>query len=192
MKRVFLAAPVNVNTGFISYYREIKTVMPPNSVNWIDPANMHITLRFFGDTDDNNILRIIMGVSHVVERADSFNIRLTSLGVYRNIKRPQVLWMGCSEPSKLVGIKKHIDRELAGEGFDPEKGRYTPHLTLGRVRQGNEIHDLAGIIKQYKNTVFMDHHFGELILFESRLKPSGPDYIPLHRFSLNLFKSPSS
>lgn len=186
MKRVFLALPLQVTDSFTSYYRGIRNNLPRTAVKWVNPENMHLTLRFFGNIEETDILKIIAGISRATGNTESFNTRFISLGVFRSVEKPQVLWVGCNNPANLIRLKKDIDNELSVEGFQPEKGKYSPHLTIGRVKPGNQIPNMREIIGKYKKTIFMDQAFSEVILFESILHPEGPEYIPLERFVLKL------
>jgi 2'-5' RNA ligase len=183
MKRIFLAADIDAGPPFIDHYREIQKLLPDKSVKWVDFLKMHLTIRFFGNTGDEETEKICMAVLSAVHAFPSFSIKFASLGVFRDLANPRVIWAGCENPENIRVLKSLIDRQLITAGFPPESN-FSPHLTLGRVKGPVQKSVLKEVIEKYKNTTFMVQQINSLILYESRLKPAGPDYIALQEFSL--------
>ena len=184
MKRIFLAADIEADEKFIRYFKEIHDSLPGKSIKWVNPLQMHITLRFFGDTDDDDILKISKAVLRATQNFPAFDSGFVSLGVFKSLSRPHVIWAGCENPDNLKNLKFVIDKELSGEGFLPDRSDYSPHLTLGRIRDFHQRIRLGDIIEKYRDTQFLMQHFGSVILYESRLRPSGPEYIAIQEFRL--------
>jgi RNA 2',3'-cyclic 3'-phosphodiesterase len=183
MKRIFLAADIDAGLPFINHYRDIQKLLPGKSVKWVDFFKMHLTIRFFGNTGDEETEKICMAVLSAVHDFPSFSIKFASLGVFRDLAKPRVIWTGCENPENIRILKSLIDRQLETAGFPPENN-FSPHLTLGRIKGPVQRSVLKEVIEKYTKTSFMVQQINSLILYESRLKPAGPEYFALQEFSL--------
>jgi 2'-5' RNA ligase len=104
-------------------------------VKWVDPGNIHLTLKFLGDIDAASVDNITTAIEQAVKDFTPFNIEVRGLGVFPNINRIQVVWVGLyGDLEKLGQLQKHIETNLESLGFPPENRPFTPHLTLARVR----------------------------------------------------------
>lgn len=83
-----------------------------------------------------------------------------------------------------MSLNNHIFRGLTDAGFKLEERSFRPHVTLGRIKYLKDISLLESAIEPFKNVNFQEVFISEVILFESILKPSGPVYRPLGKFSL--------
>jgi len=117
-------------------------------------------------------------------------VRLGSAGAFPNVRRPQTLWIGFSgsiEP--LATLAGQVEDELGPLGFPPEGRAFRPHLTIGRVRSGKGLSELAGRLQQVAGDPRqpgwdLEWRVDELHLVQSVLRPSGPEYTTLERFPL--------
>jgi len=186
MKRIFLATDIKADAEFIRHFADIQHKLPAKDIRikWVDPLHMHITLRFFGDTGDDEINLISKAVLRATASFRSFDAGFASLGVFRSLAKPYVIWAGCERPDDLRNLKYLIDEELAKEGFPPDKGDYSPHLTLGRIREVRNNTSLAEAVKSYRDIFFLLQNVRSVILYESKLSPAGPDYTALQEFIL--------
>jgi len=91
---------------------------------------------------------------------------------------------GCDKPEGLTGLKKAMDRALEPEGIMPERRDFSPHFTLGRIKKVRSAAKLARLIEQYNEHTFCLQDVERLILYESILRPPGPEYIPLQTWEL--------
>jgi 2'-5' RNA ligase len=104
-------------------------------VRWVDPGNIHLTLKFLGDIDAASTDKIVTALEQAVKDFTPFNIEVRGLGVFPNMNRIQVAWVGLyGELEKLGQLQKRIEASLESLGFPPENRPFTPHLTLARVR----------------------------------------------------------
>ena len=119
-------------------------------VRWVEPGIIHLTLKFLGDTDTAIIGDITKAMEEAARGAQPFNIEVGGLGVFPNLQRVQIVWVGLSgELEKLGQLQKRIETNLNPLGFKPEARSFTPHLTLGRVRDNagpNERQDLGRVV----------------------------------------------
>lgn len=164
--RLFVAVdiPETVRVAIGSLISRLKCPGP----KWVDPKNLHLTLKFVGETSD------LEGVTRLLSDIDGtgFEIGLKGLGSF-----PRVLWVGVAAPPEMARLARRIDEALTPMGIPPEQRPFSPHLTLARVKEGR-------IPKFDQQPDFGTFPVREFVLYQSRLSPAGPTYIPLHRFPL--------
>ena len=110
-KRLFIAIHVVPDQKFTHYLDQIKNVLISEKIRWVKPENYHITLRFLGDTDTRLIPEISSGLLSSLQNLKSFTLDLFSLGVFRSLYNPRVLWIGISHSEVLLSLKKSISIE---------------------------------------------------------------------------------
>ena len=105
------------------------------SVKWVDPYGIHLTLKFLGNIGIDQIGEITRAIEEAVQGISPFHLEVKGLGVFPNLRRVQVAWVGISgEIDRLSQLQQRIDSNLAPLGFAPESRRFTPHLALARLR----------------------------------------------------------
>ncbi len=108
----------------------------PTGVRWVDPAGMHLTLKFLGNVEPGLVDGIIEAMARPAAGASPFSIHLSGLGVFPNERRPRVLWAGVEGGlDALRELREQIEEAVSGLGFPRERRPFSPHLTLGRVRE---------------------------------------------------------
>jgi 2'-5' RNA ligase len=175
-----LAAHVKEQIG--SFIDRIRT--DSRCVRWADPAGIHLTLKFLGDVDEASISRIGECVVSAKGSIEKILIRIHEKGVFPNPKRPRVLWLGIEEGSgNLAALQQRLEDELFKAGFPREEREFTPHLTIGRVRFQDGIHE---VIRNFENSPFpgVDFQAEEVVVMRSDLRPSGAIYTPLRKYKL--------
>ena len=104
-------------------------------IKWVDPYSIHLTLKFLGSIAADRIKEITEAMDEAAQGIPPFHLEVKGLGVFPNLKRVQVVWVGMSgEVDKLNQLQKRIESNLARLGFAPESRSFTPHLTLARLR----------------------------------------------------------
>jgi RNA 2',3'-cyclic 3'-phosphodiesterase len=145
----------------------------------VAPANLHFTLKFLGPIDESKIDPIADALEVGVCPFPRFTINAKGLGVFPDLKRPRVLWVGL-EGSELTSLASTVERVLTPLGFAPEKRVFTPHLTVGRWRQfGDSGKKLAPELESWKSFNFGESTVAAVIFFQSVLKQQGVAYHPL-------------
>ena len=136
--RVFIALDIapEARRGLVAAMRELQTAIP-NGVRWVDPAGIHLTLKFLGNIDPNLVEPVFQGMRGSAEGTAPFQLRLFDLGLFPNARQPRVLWAGVAgELKPLEGLQQRVDESVSPLGFPRERQPFRPHLTLGRVREG--------------------------------------------------------
>jgi 2'-5' RNA ligase len=190
--RLFIAVelPEELKRVLTEIGREIGARIPPNTVRWVKPAAMHLTLVFLGETPAGKLDAIKEAAASAAARIPKTSFRAIGLGCFPNPRRPRVVWVGVEESAgNLERLKQMLDEELEPLGFRPEKRRFSPHLTLGRVgRQASRQAEaeLGQIVERatLRDVGGVDVTYIHLI--RSDLRPSGAVYTTLASFPLGV------
>jgi len=144
-------------------------------VRWVHDEGLHLTLKFFGEVGAERLDVIVEALRFAAEGAGPQPLALGELGAFPSRSRPRVLWVGVQAPPSLELLQDRIERGSEAIGFPPEGTPFQPHVTLGRVREGQRIprqglDDHAG---RFQPLPFVAQ---ELVLYESVLTTGGPRY----------------
>jgi 2'-5' RNA ligase len=158
------------------------------SVKWVDTEGIHLTLKFLGNVDEGEIPALKEALSEAVEGIVPFNLALGNPGAFPNIQAPRVVWVGVvGEVETLITLHNNIKDVLAPLGFSPEVRAFSPHLTLGRVRDeasSVERRHLGEVIASLKGGEGSSFKVDSLSLMRSRLTREGAIYNRLASFAL--------
>lgn len=106
------------------------------SVSWVSPENLHYTMRFLGEVGEDGARRVAEAAGEAAAAVPAFDARLGGLGAFPNPRRARVLWIGLSTGAEsLTALAQALDRALKPRGFGAPDHPFSPHLTLGRVRE---------------------------------------------------------
>ena len=134
--RSFIAIklPDELKRGLTQLQAQLKLGNQP-SVKWVDPNSIHLTLKFLGNVPVDRIDNITGAMEKAAQGISPFHLEVKDLGVFPNLRRVQVVWVGISgQVERLSQLQQRIESNLAPLGFAPESRPFTPHLTLARVR----------------------------------------------------------
>ena len=109
----------------------------PGGIRWVDPAGVHLTLKFLGDVDAGLVAGLLRAMDESAARfgRPDLQLQLARLGTFPNQREPRVLWAGVSGDTEgLEQLQRLVDGAISNLGFAPERRPFRPHLTLGRVR----------------------------------------------------------
>jgi len=184
--RTFIAVAVSdgVRTRIADLIGHLRTSGAKTS--WTKPANMHLTLKFLGDTSETRIPDVCRAVSGAVERIAPFQLALTGAGAFPNDRRPRTVWIGAEQGSReICELAEMIETALHAGGFPREHRRFKPHLTIGRVRGGGPAQiELGRLIGSHTEFEAGTSPIDEVLVFASHLASSGPTYQVLGRAPL--------
>ena len=140
---------------------------------WIDPANYHITLRFIGDIDDRTADEIADGLGRVDR--PRFNLSLEGLGAFGS-RKPHSIYAGVTPTPALKELQAEHERIIQRVGLEPERRKFTPHVTLARLRNPSEAEVAAFLAARgaFRTTPFA---VGRFVLLSSRASKGGGPYL---------------
>lgn len=163
--------------------RRAERLAPHARIAWIPRERMHLTVRFIGNVDDG-MVESIRAVLHPPLSVAPFDLVLAGSGAFPRTGAPRVLWAGVMAGGEsLGGVAREVTGRLRQVGVAPEPRDYRPHLTLARIR------DAGGLTSSRWCNALGDQMVGTtrietITLFESRLSPKGPTYVPLQQTPL--------
>lgn len=151
------------------------------NVRWVEPENMHLTLKFLGEVGSLELPDVCRAVEEAVAEVPGFTFDVGGVGAFPKVDRPRTIWLGVTSGiEELSELHKAIENTLYKLGYPPENRRFSPHLTLGRVKHaGPELAELSerisSLADQRAGTAAVD----EVTVFSSELTREGPVYQPL-------------
>jgi 2'-5' RNA ligase len=184
MKRIFIAVKVEPGAELIRMISTVKALLGAEYIKWVDPANIHITLAFLGDTEEKRIKNLSNMLKESCRGFREFDFLLAGTGVYKNYRDPRVIWVGIKSQEMLSGLYDKIAEGLIDTGFAIEVRQFRPHLTLGRVKSIKDTENLKKVLEKYRDTEFQKVDVKEVFLYESILLQTGPIYKSLGKYHL--------
>lgn len=155
-----------------------------NGAKWSVPENLHITLTFIGEVNEGQA-EDIDGLLAAI-RLPAFSLQLKGVGVFADGDRPKVLWLGVSAPEMLAQLKSKIDSILRRNGFDIERHKYIPHLTLARLSRPDPD-DLGKFLQAHSLFETEPWRAEDFTLYHSIETKHGRAYDPLVDYALTLY-----
>ncbi|MFH1359817.1 MAG: RNA 2',3'-cyclic phosphodiesterase [Candidatus Omnitrophota bacterium] len=146
-------------------------------VKWVKPDNIHLTLKFLGQTSLKKIDAIIQIMQSCVKSNHAFSIEPVHLGAFPRIENPQVIWLGIENGKQdLLQIASCLDEKLTDCGFERENRAFQAHMTLGRLRSSLNKLALTKAIKNFSYPKTIRQPVRSVSLIKSTLTPQGPIY----------------
>jgi RNA 2',3'-cyclic 3'-phosphodiesterase len=147
-------------------------------VKWVEPHNLHLTLKFLGNVHENDTVQLCRAVQRGAAEVEPFDIELRGAGAFPNVARPRTVWLGAgSGTEEMIALHDHIEAALAELGYREEHRRFAVHLTIGRVRGvGPSIAELGALVQQQADFPVGRLTVGKATVFTSKLTSDGPVY----------------
>ena len=179
--RLFIAIeiPENIRTVFAALLKDFRALAP--QLKWVRTENLHVTLKFLGETDPSKSGSLQNALSGV-RSAEPANLEFRGLGFFPNEKRPRVFWAGMEASAILKTLAADVDQALHKLGFPLEERPFAPHLTLARIFLPILPPKLLQAINEKSGQTFGSLSADEFHLIESKLKPAGAEYTTLQSF----------
>ena len=154
-----------------------------HAARWVPAANLHLTLRFVGETSPERADFLRANLRAPIRREAAFGLALLGLGCFPRVEKPQVLFIAVAPvEDTLLVLHRSVERVIQSGGFEADARRFHPHLTIARFKQREPA--LHKTLPGYSEHAWGSMSVSEVILFESRLSGSGARYHVLERFGL--------
>jgi len=174
--RTFIAVKINPGEKLLSLFEGIQKELSGELIKWAEPGQLHLTLKFLGDTTLRQAKEIETILEEMATQISPFRFRISGLGFFKNQGQPKVLFAGITEWEKIKQLASEIDRQVAFLGFAGELREFRPHLTLGRIKYIKNKSRFYALVEKLKETEFQNVEVDEIVFFQSVLKPHGPVY----------------
>lgn len=184
MKRLFIAVPVTPKPELLETIRVLKSELASEQINWVSPENLHFTLQFLGDTYEKQIPDIVKGLHEFSLKFHPGSGILKGIGYFSQQGNPRVIFTELEGLPEMATMANEIFKITEPIGFIPDHRKFKPHLTLGRIKFLKNKTKFFRLVESLKDKEFQKFSASQIILFESRLQPSGPVYKPIEKFIL--------
>jgi len=150
----------------------------------VSSENQHLTLKFIGETEENNIPYIEKVISVATAKFLPIKATIKGVGVFPDEKNVRVFWAGMESAGQLKKVNNLIETELENAGISKKEGRFKEHITLARFRSIPNLSSLREILERYKDEFFGMMEIREIDLIKSDLRPSGPIYTTIFKSAI--------
>jgi RNA 2',3'-cyclic 3'-phosphodiesterase len=185
MPRLFIGITCTSQDYLKARQIELKKILSESTVNWVNPENFHITLKFLGEVDEFYLNSILLLLERITQRLQPIILSPDRIGFFGPPLNPRVIWFGYKEELLLLRLQQHIDEALIELGFHPEEKKFTPHLTLARVKHAIEGQRFIAYIENQKVQSEEKFRVKAFQLFKSTLHKEGPEYTILREFQID-------
>ncbi len=183
--RLFISVelPEDIKKNVAKIITELKKT--DAKVKWIEPKNLHITLKFLGWVKDSKIDEIIDLTTKAVAQIKSFKAKFAGIGSFPKGRKPKVVWVGTAEGGDvLCSMAQALEGALAKVGYRSEARGFKSHITIGRVKEDKGVNKLIEKIGALKSTDFGEVIVNSINIMKSTLTPKGPIYKILKEIKL--------
>lgn len=174
--RCFIAVPLDkdIKKEIASSTENLKKT--GSDVRWVSVENLHITLKFLGDTDEQILPLLKEKLSIIASSSRPFSLTLQGTGVFPDQRRPRVVWIDIKDHEELMRLQEEIEEVATSLGFSREDRPFSPHLTIGRVRSPRNIAALLAALEKLKEKDFGNIDVRSVCLMKSELRSAGAQY----------------
>ena len=180
--RTFIAVEVTptIRSRLVAMQRELASTA--QEVKWVEEDNLHVTLKFLGQVDEREVHTVCRLAQEAVAGQDPFEMTVAGIGAFPNANRPRVIWAGVTAGGpELIRIHANLEQALRAQGYPREDRPYTPHITLGRIRQITPNSQLAAALEQHQDWEGGHTLVREVLVMASELGSDGPHYTVMGR-----------
>jgi 2'-5' RNA ligase len=185
MKRLFVAVKVHPSPDFLDTYYSLKSGLKFCRITWVKPESTHLTLKFFGETEEKRIPEISRVLKEVAASHKPFVSELADVGIFGSSYAPKVIWFGMENAEPLKKLGSDVLQALEQIGWEKDRQNFVPHLTVGRIKEIPDKKLFQKIIDEHKKTRMQEIDVREFYLYESILNRDGPIYNVLETYKLS-------
>lgn len=186
MKRLFAAIKVEPDPNFVKTFAELNSTLHYERIKWVETENIHLTLKFFGETPEDLIPGILSAMAVAASTVDPFLFSISDTGIFGSRYDPKVIWFGIKNCEPLLKLAANLNIGLEKAGWPGDRQNFVPHLTIGRIRQLRDKELFQRTIARFAHTYIQQQAAGKLTLFESILRREGPLYLEVASYKLGI------
>lgn len=155
------------------------------SAGWTRPEGIHLTLKFLGEVPDAKVQEIMQALDGAVKGSGKLTLKVEGAGMFPNVKNPRVLWIGVTgDIEKLAALQAAVEDAMARLDFEHETRKFSPHLTLARIKFLKPRDNWQQVIEGIKDVKLGGFETGQVSLMKSELKREGAVYTEIGRAEL--------
>ena len=176
MKRLFAAIKVHPSEAFLARYFTLQKNLKKEKIKWVDPGNIHITLKFFGETPDHHIPDISVALKQAAQEITPFEYNINNTGIFGSSYNPRLIWFGIDPQEGIIQLSESILSTLEQIGIEKDRQNFVPHLTIARIKMLEDKQFFQKVIDKNRECFIQKEEVNEFYLLESQLSPKGPKY----------------
>ena len=187
MKRTFLAIPIPVGEDYPVLVQRLQRNLEHErrNINWCKTNQIHLTLKFVGDTPEEDVPKIIDACQQVAKNHQPFTLDFNRTGIFGSNHSPRVLWLGMKdEPKALYDLEADVLDAFDSLGYLRDRQNFVPHLTVCRIKQLIDKPFFQQIYQGIEQKTYLHADVKEIVYLQSFLQPTGAYYKALKRIPL--------
>lgn len=183
--RIFISIeiPEEIKEKIEKLVNSMKLMLTP--IKWADKKNLHVTLKFLGWVADEKLPEMKKCIADCVRGFGPFTLNFAGIGSFPDQKHPRAIWVALNEGAdRSKKLADKIDCEISRQGFREEEREFTPHLTIGRIKEKVDVAALSKFVLEHGGTDFGSMKVGHISIMKSTLRRSGPTYEELDQVKI--------
>jgi 2'-5' RNA ligase len=183
--RAFIAIelPPEIKQGITNVQEQLRSAGA--NAGWTRPEGIHLTLKFLGEVEESKIREIMQMLAGATRGTGKLNLEVTGVGAFPNVRTPRVLWLGVTgDVEKLGSLQVSVENAMTGLGFEREERKFSPHLTLARIKFPKPRDNWQQKIESVRDVKLGGFEADHVSLMKSELKREGAVYTEVGRIEL--------
>ena len=185
MPRIFAAIPVVPTSHLKGLIHDGKIILGEDTIKWVKTTQLHVTLKFFGETPESRIPDIVGLLSAMKDQHRKFQCVVKGLGVFGSRYQPRVIWAGIDDDLPLRNLVDDLMTGFEKIGFAKDPVSFVPHLTIARMSHIQDKKALSAWIESHQKISFQILMVDKIVLFQSTLHSCGSVHTAIGDFSLS-------
>jgi RNA 2',3'-cyclic 3'-phosphodiesterase len=181
--RLFAAIKIDPQEQFENTYEFLKQALDFNIIKWVDLKNIHLTLKFIGDTNPDEVPNIMSALASACEEIKQFELKISNTGVFGSNYNPKVIWFGIEANDMLQKLAQQVSSKLETVGILGDRQNFVPHLTIGRIREIKDKKYFQQLMGRFHEVELQNQLITGFDLYESILRREGPLYNVLETYN---------
>jgi len=182
--RTFIAIKITPEKKLTELVSWLKEKLTGEAIKWVELNNLHLTLRFLGDTTPEQVQEISKMLDDLPGKFDSFQFSLKGTGYFKSKGQPRVLCLTIENDTMLKKVVEVIENRVVQSGFESESREFKPHLTLARIKFIKNKTAFYSLVNNQNPDEIQSINVSEIIFYQSILNPDGPVYKPIKKAKL--------
>ena len=171
--RTFLALDISSELTGALFNVQKKLIKNTTGVKWVKPENIHLTLKFLGAIQKKRVEVVCSVIGQIASEFALFNFTVGGLGAFPSSRNPKVIWAGINPNKNLIVLRDKIESVLLSVGVPKEKRPFSPHLTIGRLKDSKGKNSLRQVLDELKHEQLGTFETSRIVFYKSDLLPTG-------------------
>ncbi len=166
-KRLFIAIKVHLDADSLDAYNRLVSHLSFSNIRWVDSDMLHLTLKFIGNTPQDDIPLIVQAIKISTSDISRFAIEINKIGIFGSSYKPKVIWLGIVENNQLMQIANNLMSKLEVFGVVNDRQNFVPHITIGRINSVVDKKLFNAKLENERNAFCQKVNVNSVILYES-------------------------